>query len=238
MPLADHSLASNVPAMLQWTRNDEDGYIGLGHPTQSSTLVAELGFDASQHTAVLRFCISVWLKERGRKVSLYILVHPAKIRRVSKQKVQDTPPLVTNSFIAGVQQCTCAQDVFPLRILLHDPAGIKIIGPSNVTNFAPNTKPSGRILDALQSLSYAHDLVLYLPISPALTSRIDAFCDDVAAGILRPNGNHYDLNSLYGGIGGVDISSSLQAGISESPPVYDGVVHAAPELGSSSSAKR
>ncbi|KAK7509479.1 hypothetical protein IWZ03DRAFT_90563 [Phyllosticta citriasiana] len=238
MPPSNCDLASNAPAMLQWGQEDNPRHIGLGHPVPSSSIIADLGFDAAQHTALLRFRVHIWLKCQRKRIVLFILVNPAQIRNASKLEIEKIPPLVTNSFVAGLQQCSGAQDVFALHILLRDPAGFKIIAPSNVTDLDPNTKPSGQTLNALQSLSYAQDFVVYLPASPGLTDRIDAFCDEVRNGALAPSGNLYELKTLYGGIGGVDVCSLLQAVASESPPAYDGVIDHVSEPEGSLSAKR
>ncbi|KAK7510997.1 hypothetical protein IWZ03DRAFT_418340 [Phyllosticta citriasiana] len=216
-------IARSAPAMVQWTTKDGPQYMGLGHPAQQCSVSADLGFEAAQHEATLRLCVSVGLKEAPKKVPLYVLVYPNKIHDITVQ-AEEAPGLVANAFIARVPTCSSSQDVCALRILLQDPSAIKIIGLPAIKSLTPTKEGYGKIIEALRSLSYTTHIMIYLPISlesnSELTSRIGVLCDDASSATLQPGGNEYALKMLYGGAGGQDISSLLQD-TAQSPPSYD-----------------
>jgi len=199
---ASQSLATHVA--LEWDETGQHGeerhYLTAPDPSDAKILfksdISTTSNDDATASAVgvfLRLHIPVKLKNVPAHAPIHVHIRPSRVQSCNFAIAVNAPEAVR-----VVSQCQWAS----LSMKLTGPVQIVVPHTMATSSRPAKTQASGRVLDAIRSLSRATQLVMYMPANLAPRTHLHRLSTLLTGGGLHELPPYTELFKLFGGLGG------------------------------------
>jgi hypothetical protein len=199
---ASQSLTTHC--VLEWDETSPNGeerhYLTAPDPSNAKIIfksdISATSNDGATGSAVgvfIRLHIPVKLKNVPARTPIHIHIRPSRVQSCTFAIAVDAPEAVR-----AVSQCQLAS----LSMKLSGPVQIVIPHTMASSSRPAKTRASGRVLDAIRSLSRATQLVMYIPANLAPRTHLQRLSALLTGGGLQELPPYTELFKLFGGSGG------------------------------------
>ncbi|PCD21529.1 hypothetical protein AU210_016489 [Fusarium oxysporum f. sp. radicis-cucumerinum] len=198
-----------VPAAIEWEYGQQLHHIAEPDP-RGHNITLDIRFCAETSCTLFKLYFPIYLKGFANLSQICILIDPPSLESLTYTFNPTIPDAVRKKL-----NCKTVRLGFrpkPERNLV-------IIAPTSANEpLTPTRAQSGKVLDAIRMLSGVTSCGVYVEASKVPLSALQVVSEAVNRGHLKPLS--YDLNSMFGGIGGKTIQFSAHQNDAP-PPSYN-----------------
>lgn len=208
-----------APAVLEWESNNAIHYLSEPDPPRANTLkfkiqfLDESRFSDEDASSLFRLCIPVRLKGVDSDTHIILPIESESIFSFDIEMFPTAP-------LGARRKLHCS--TICLRFQLDRPLDV-IVPTSATVPLQPKRTASGKIIDALRSLSCTTAFAIYLPDKDLPKAKAQAIHNALSQSATRPPVSYHDLPTLFNGNGGKILGMTECLGDGDSPPTYDQV---------------
>lgn len=199
---SSQSLTTHI--VLEWgetsPNGDERHYLTAPDPSDAKILfksdISTISSDGATGSAVgvfLRLHIPVKLKNVPSRTPIHIHIRPSRVQSCTFAITVDAPEAIR----AGSRH-----QLARLSMKLSGPVQVVVPHTMASSSRPAKNRASGRVLDAIRSLSRATQLVMYMPANLAPRTHLQRLSALLTGGSLQELPPYTELFKLFGGLGG------------------------------------